>query len=93
MSVQFYNQTGTPVAAQPGDLWHSAGVLKICIETTPVQVFQVIPMSPVVPAITDISAGGTGAAAGGWDTAGHRDAAIVSIQQIITQLRKSGFIA
>lgn len=33
-----------------------------------------------------IPAGGTGAAAGGWDTAGNRDTAIVTIGEIKTQL-------
>lgn len=33
-----------------------------------------------------IPAGGTGAAAGGWDTAPHRDTAITSVTETITQL-------
>lgn len=33
-----------------------------------------------------IPAGGVGAAAGGWDTAGNRDTAIVTIGEIKTQL-------
>lgn len=33
-----------------------------------------------------IPAGGTGAAAGGWDTAGNRDTAIVTIGEIKAQL-------
>lgn len=33
-----------------------------------------------------IPAGGTGAAAGGWDTAGNRDTAITTITEIKTQL-------
>lgn len=33
-----------------------------------------------------VEAGGTGAAAGGWDTAGHRDTTITTITEIKTQL-------
>jgi len=33
-------------------------------------------------AVADAPAGGTGAAAGGWDTAGHRDSAITTINQM-----------
>lgn len=52
------------------------------------------------PAITDstggtasttfaaVPAGGTGAAAGGWDTAGHRDTAIASINNNFAQIAK-----
>ncbi len=36
----------------------------------------------VIPAAAP--AGGTGAAAGGWDTAGNRDAAIVTINALVT---------
>jgi hypothetical protein len=35
-----------------------------------------------VTAAADAPAGGTGAAAGGWDTAGHRDTAITTINQL-----------
>lgn len=45
-------------------------------------------------------AGGTGAAAGAWDTSGHRDTAITTINEIKTQLnaliaelKSSGYIA
>jgi len=44
-----------------------------------------------------IEAGGTGAAAGGWDTAGHRDTSITTmtefktvINNILTQLAAAG---
>lgn len=47
-----------------------------------------------------IPAGGTGAAAGGWDTAGNRDTAITTASEIRTQvnalltsLRNAGLIA
>ena len=43
-------------------------------------------------AITDAPAGGTGAAAGGWDTAEHRDAAITAINAIIAALEAHGII-
>lgn len=33
-----------------------------------------------------IPAGGTGAAAGGWDTAGNRNTAITTMGEVITQL-------
>lgn len=38
-----------------------------------------------VPA--DAPVGGTGAAAGGWDTAGHRDSAITTINGVAATLR------
>ena len=41
-------------------------------------------------AILDAPAGGTGATAGAYDTAAHRDAAIVSINQVIAVLRAIG---
>lgn len=37
-------------------------------------------------------AGGTGSAAGGWDTAGHRDAAILLINQMRTVLITAGLM-
>lgn len=45
-----------------------------------------------VPTVADVPAGGTGAAAGGWDTAGNRNAAITSINAVIAQLRAIGII-
>lgn len=42
---------------------------------------------PTVAAVAgSIPAGGTGAAAGGWDTSGNRDTAITTITEIKTQL-------
>ncbi len=41
--------------------------------------------APAVAAVTaaaDAPAGGTGATAGAWDTAGHRDSAITTINQL-----------
>lgn len=43
--------------------------------------------------ITDAPAGGVGAAAGGWDTAAHRDDAIASINALIAAMKEFGFIA
>ena len=40
--------------------------------------------------ITDAPAGGTGAAAGGWDTADHRDEAIATINAILAALEAHG---
>lgn len=45
-----------------------------------------------VPTVADVPAGGTGAAAGGWDTANNRNAAITSINAVIAQLRAIGII-
>lgn len=42
---------------------------------------------PTVAAVAgSIPAGGTGAAAGGWDTSGNRDTAITTMTEIKTQL-------
>lgn len=52
--------------------------------------------TPIVqPASADQAscpAGGTGAAAGGWDTAGHRDAAILLINAMRTALVNAGLM-
>ncbi len=45
-----------------------------------------------VPTVLDVPAGGTGAAAGGWDTANNRNAAITSMNQVIAVLRAMGII-
>jgi hypothetical protein len=42
--------------------------------------------------VLNIPVGGTGAAAGGWDTAGNRDLAITAINLALTQLRALGII-
>lgn len=44
------------------------------------------------PVIADVPAGGTGAAAGGWDTAGNRDLAITRINSVFAVLRSMGVI-
>jgi hypothetical protein len=43
--------------------------------------------------IADAPAGGTGAAASGWDTAEHRDAAIATINAILDVLETYGLVA
>ncbi len=43
--------------------------------------------------IADAPAGGTGAAEGAWDTAGHRDTAIASINAILDVLEAYGMVA
>lgn len=45
------------------------------------------------PTVLNVPAGGTGAAAGGWDTAVNRDLAITAINLALTQLRAMGIIA
>lgn len=49
-------------------------------------------VSAGAPAILDVPAGGTGAAAGGWDTAGNRDLAIARINAVFAVLRANGMI-
>ncbi len=44
-------------------------------------------------AVADVPAGGVGTAAGGWDTAVNRDAAITSINALLARLRTHGLIA
>jgi hypothetical protein len=45
-----------------------------------------------IPTVLNVPAGGTGAAAGGWDTAVNRDLAIVAINLALVQLRSLGII-
>ena len=51
--------------------------------------------APVVQgaSVADAPAGGTGAAAGGWDTAANRDLAIAAINNVISRLEALGLIA
>ena len=42
--------------------------------------------------VTDAPAGGTGVAAGGWDTAANRDAAIATINAILVALEAHGIV-
>ncbi len=44
------------------------------------------------PTVANVPVGGTGAAAGGWDTSGNRDLAITRINQVFDQLRAIGII-
>lgn len=39
-------------------------------------------------AVTAVPAGGTGAAAGAWDTSAHRDAAITNMNDLITKFNQ-----
>ena len=43
--------------------------------------------------VADAPAGGTGAAAGGWDTAANRDSAIATINAILVRLETLGIVA
>lgn len=43
--------------------------------------------------ISDVPAGGTGTAAGGYDTAPNRDALIAAVNEILTALRAANIIA
>lgn len=43
--------------------------------------------------IADLPAGGTGAAAGGYDTAENRDALIAAVNGILTALRAANILA
>lgn len=51
--------------------------------------------APVVQgaAVANAPAGGVGTAAGGWDTAANRDAAIATINAVLARLRTPGYIA
>lgn len=50
-------------------------------------------IGPRGAAVADVPAGGVGAAAGGWDTAANRDAAIASINALLARVRTHGLIA
>lgn len=60
----------------------------------------VTPTATVADVAGTVPAGGTGAAAGGWDTSGHRDTAIATIAELKAQvnallaaLRTAGIVA
>jgi len=58
-------------------------VIKIgTVQVLKAQEAVIAAVTPTVAAVAP--AGGTGAAAGGWDTAGNRDTAITTINQIKT---------
>lgn len=71
-----------------GDINNRIG---IAISATEIA-FSLGGVTPPAAAITDAPAGGTGAAAGGWDTAEHRDAAIAAINAIIAALEAHGIV-
>lgn len=89
-----------------GDLWVELGtggtVVHACLATDPVVRFVEIGREKQVE-VADVAgavpAGGTGAAAGGWDTAANRNTAITTITEIkaqvnliLARLRTAGII-
>lgn len=90
--IEVLTATGRRVGILPG---RSQAVL--VARTGAVQVepddwnFMVLPQTQVAVA-TASPAGGTGAAAGGWDTAGNRDTAITLINAMRTCLINNGFM-
>jgi len=86
-------QPGASNLLKVGDLWLQPSLrkLEVCVQLDPVTSFMEIvrgdvPTVAVANVAGTIPAGGTGAAAGGWDTAGNRDTAITTIGEIKTQL-------
>ncbi len=73
-----------------GDIWVNSdtGEVKFCTQITPTVVWKVPygAKRTISNVAGSIPAGGTGAAAGGWDTAGNRDTAITTIGEIKTQV-------
>lgn len=75
-----------------GALIHFNGGTPVVAATTYVETYstpaRTIPAATYVDPTATITAvapaGGTGAAAGGWDTAGHRDTAITTINELKT---------
>jgi len=71
-----------------GDICNRIGIALSATEVA----FALGGIIPPSAAITDAPAGGTGAAAGAWDTAEHRDAAIAAINAIIAALEAHGIV-
>ena len=111
MANQVIVSESTPTVAanqvMVGDLWLQLSLRKlaVCVQVDPTVVFMEV-IRGAVPTVTvaavagSVPAGGTGTAAGGWDTAGNRDTAITTIGEIKTQLnalmvalRQKGVIA
>lgn len=76
-----------------GDFWlrSTTGVLSVARQVDPVIVWasvigaKLAPVADVATATPAVApAGGVGAAAGGWDTAANRDAAITTINSLRT---------
>ena len=90
---------GAPVyLAAGGDVSATAGanfaqVVGIALSTTEwvIAINAGVGASPSAH-ITDAPAGGTGVAAGGWDTAANRDSAITTINAILTALEAHGIV-
>ena len=97
--TQSFVQGSAPTLAQGvavGDLWFSPGanVLKVCVAASSTAVaFAAVASNPSPAVVAAIPAGGTGAAAGGWDTAPNRDTAITAMNAVLAALRTGGFIA
>jgi len=90
----------TPTVAlngvQVGDLWlrPSTRMLSICYQVDPsVQFMEIIRGGVPTVTVSNVPAGGTGAAAGAWDTSGNRDTAITNINALMAALRQKGVIA
>lgn len=82
----------------PGDLWlqPSTGQLKVCLQVQPTVVFSVAVgggLAGSAPTIANAPAGGTGAAAGAYDTSANRDAMIASLNALLNTLRAKGIIS
>ena len=86
----------TPVGAVAGDLWlkPSVGTLSVCLEDGAIPRYATIGGGTGgTVAVADSPAGGVGAAAGGYDTAGHRDSFIASFNALLATLRTKGIIS
>jgi hypothetical protein len=70
---------GTPTHSSGA--WPLAGSNNIAVNVADAAALTSSAPSAVTTA-QDAPAGGTGAAAGGWDTAGHRDTAIATINEL-----------
>lgn len=86
-------QPGAVNLLSVGDFWvqPSTRTLSVCVQLSPSTVFMeivrgAVPTVAVASVAGSIPAGGTGTAAGGWDTAGNRDTAITTIGEIKSQL-------
>lgn len=96
MAAKAHIQEAQPGAANllaVGDLWLQPSLRKlaVCVQLDPSTVFMevvrgAVPTVDVADVAGAIPAGGTGAAAGGWDTAANRDTAIVTIGEAKAQL-------
>lgn len=93
MANQVFVQVTQPAVVKAGDFWINpqARTVKVVTSTDPKTEFAdvfttVVAALPIADVAGSVPAGGVGAAAGGWDTAGNRDTAIATITEIKTQL-------